>query len=137
MKNSYKISNEASLLQIDWVYEVLAQTEWNPALSRTQLEKALQHSACFGIYYQDQQVGFARVITDYATFGYIVDLFIDAAHRHRGLANLLIEYIINHPDLQGFSSWMVANDAPNLYRKYGFVPSQTRRWMVLDRMEDA
>jgi GNAT superfamily N-acetyltransferase len=78
---------------------------------------------CFGVYDRENQIGFARVITDKATFGYLADVFIDPNYRGKGLSKWLMETIMNHPDLQGFRSWQLATrDAHGLYEKFGFKP---------------
>ena len=86
---------------------------------------------CFGVYEGDRQLGFARVVTDYATFGYLADVFIDEAYRGRGLSKWLMEIIMGHPQLQGFRTWQLATrDAHGLYARFGFtIPDKPERIM--------
>jgi GNAT superfamily N-acetyltransferase len=94
-------------------------------------EKSIGHSYCFGVYERKQQIGFARVITDFATFGYIGDVFILEAYRGRGLSKWLMESIISCQELQGFRRWLLATrNAHGLYRKVGFTElTAPERWM--------
>jgi GNAT superfamily N-acetyltransferase len=86
------------------------------------VRRSIENSLVFGVYADDEQVGFARVVTDYATFAYLADVFVLEAHRGRGLAKWMMEVITSHPRLQGFRRWMLATrDAHELYRKYGFA----------------
>jgi GNAT superfamily N-acetyltransferase len=91
-------------------------------LPRGVLERAIANSLCFGMYESDRQIGFARVVTDAATFGYLADVFIIASHRGRGLGRRLMDGIMAHPDLQGLRRFMLATrDAHGLYRQFGFT----------------
>jgi GNAT superfamily N-acetyltransferase len=83
--------------------------------------RSIRHSLCFGLYEDDRQVGFARVVTDRATYAYLADVFVLESHRARGLASWLMEIILGHPELQGLRRWsLVTRDAHSLYRKVGF-----------------
>ncbi len=85
------------------------------------VEKSIENSLCFGVYDQGKQVGFARVVTDFATIAYIGDVFILENYRGRGLGKRLIKTIMNHPELRGLRLWLLGTkDAHDLYRKYGF-----------------
>lgn len=85
------------------------------------VERSIEYSLCFGLYRDEEQVGFARVVTDRATFAYLADVFVVEGHRGRGLGGWLIEVALSHPDLQGLRRWMLATaDAYGLYRRYGF-----------------
>ena len=99
--------------------------------------KSVENSLCFGIYEGPGQIGFARVITDYATFAYLADVFIIESHRRRGLANFLMECIVQHPQLQGLRRWTLATrDAHQLYAKFGFKPlGRPDRFMELHNPE--
>jgi GNAT superfamily N-acetyltransferase len=78
---------------------------------------------CFGVFAEEKQVGFARVITDRATYAYIGDVFILESHRGRGVSKLLMKAIMEHPELQGFRRWsLVTDDAHGLYKQFGFRP---------------
>src|SRR5580658_3497694 len=98
----YRISNDRSLLDVALIHDYLArESYWARGLPRGVLERAIANSVCFGMYESDRQIGFARVVTDAATFGYLADVFIVASHRGRGLGRRLMEGIMAHPDLQG------------------------------------
>ena len=95
------------------------------------VRRALENSLPFGVYRGQELVGFARVVTDYATFAWLADVFVLEAHRGRGLSKWLMEVIISHPDLQGFRRWVLATkDAHELYRRFGFQElRRPERWM--------
>jgi GNAT superfamily N-acetyltransferase len=121
-KAEYRISTDQSLLNIPMIHKYLSEsTYWATERPLDVVEKSIQNSLCFGIYKNKEQVGFARVITDYATFAWLADVFILEEHRGRGLGKWLMDVIIAHPDLQGFRRWVLATkDAHELYRRYGF-----------------
>ena len=103
------------------------KTRESPTLDHNQqlevVKRSLEHSLNFGIYHDEALVGFGRVITDYATFGYVGDVFVLDAHRGRGLSKWLMECMVGHPDLQGFRRWvLLTRDAHGLYRQFGFTP---------------
>ncbi len=86
------------------------------------VRRSVENSLCFGVYSDEEQVGFARVVTGRATFAYLADVFVLEAHRGRGLGKWMMEVIISHPRLQGFRRWMLATrDAHALYRRFGFA----------------
>ena len=86
------------------------------------VERSVENSLCFGIYRDEEQVGFARVVTDRATFAYLADVFVLGKHRKRGFGGWLMEVVVSHPELQGLRRWMLATaDAHELYRRYGFA----------------
>ena len=95
------------------------------------VERSIENSLSFGVYKGTEQVGFARVVTDYATFAWIADVFILPAHRGRGLSKWLMELMIEHPQLQGFRRWVLATkDAHGLYERFGFITlHRPERWM--------
>lgn len=97
------------------------------------VEKSIQGSLCFGIYHDENQIGFARVISDMASFAYLADVFVDEIYRGRGLSKWLMEVILSHPDLQGLRRFMLATrDAHGLYKQFGFSQlSLPERWMQI------
>lgn len=122
-RGSYSISTDPSRLDFSVIHGYLTRSYWSPGVSREIVERAARGSLCFGIYHGDEQVGYARVITDGVTFGYVADVFVLEAHRGQGLSKWLMECISTHPGLQGFRRWMLATaDAHGLYEKYGFRP---------------
>src|SRR5881397_2633867 len=112
----YFVSTEKSLLQIQVIHNFLKTAYWCEGIPVEIIERAIANSLCFGIYKDKEQVGFARVISDYATFAYLADVFIIEDHRGRGLSRRLMEAIMAHPDLQGLRRWTLATrDAHELY----------------------
>jgi GNAT superfamily N-acetyltransferase len=108
-------------LDLDVIHGFLTRSYWSPGIPRETVERAIQHSLPFGLYLGAAQVGFARVITDFATFGYLADVFILEEHRGKGLSKWMMEILFSHPELQGFRRWMLATrDAHGLYRQVGF-----------------
>lgn len=121
--NTYDISDDPHRLDIDAIHGFLSQTYWSPGIPRTVVARAIAHSLCFGVYREGAQVGFARVITDRATFGYLADVYILEPHRGLGLSRRLVEAIRAHPELQGLRRLMLATrDAHALYAQHGFSP---------------
>lgn len=126
------ISTDRERLQIDRIHKFLSEESyWAATRSKEQTITAIKNSLPFGVYKGENLVGFARVVTDYATFAYLGDVFILQEFRGRGLSKRLIEAIVNHPDLQGFRRWILATrDAHALYQKYGFFAlKHPTRWM--------
>ena len=106
---------------MDAIHAFLSQTYWSPGLPRAVLERALSNSLCFGAYHGRRQVGFARVVTDRATFAWVCDVFVLDSHRRRGIADALMAAVMGHPELQGLRRWNLATrDAHALYRRHGF-----------------
>jgi N-acetylglutamate synthase-like GNAT family acetyltransferase len=121
-KGAYSISTDKERLNIAYIHSFLSHSYWAENIPVETVRKSVDGSLCFGVYEGTQQVGFARVITDGATFGYLADVFIDEAYRGRGLSKWLIATIMAHPDLQGLRRFMLATrDAHGLYAQYGFT----------------
>lgn len=120
--HSFYISTDKSLLDLSLIHNFLKGCYWAENIPRSTLEKSINNSLCFGIYKGEEQVGFARVITDFATFAYLEDVFVMAPYRGRGLGKWLIETILQHPELQNIRMWLLltTNDAQELYRRCGF-----------------
>ena len=117
----YTISADKARMDIDVIHAYLSQSYWSPGIPREVVERAVANSMCFGIFRAEEQVGFARVVTDRATFAYLADVFILESHRGKGLSKALMREIRAHPDLQGLRRWLLATrDAHDLYRKFGF-----------------
>ena len=101
----------------------LATSYWAKGIPKATVEESLKHSLCFALLDGDRQVGFARVISDYATIAFLNDVFILPEYRGKGLSKWLMECIVSHPQLQGLRRWMLATrDAHGLYEKFGFTP---------------
>jgi GNAT superfamily N-acetyltransferase len=134
-KDGFVISTDPERLVLDVVYEFLTGCYWAKGVPRDVVARSIENSLCFGIYADGNQVGFARVISDYATYAYIGDVFVLEACRGRGLAKWLMECILRHPRLQGLRRWsLVTGDAHGLYSQFGFTPLQApERWMEIQR----
>ena len=131
-RGEYLISTDRDKLQLDMIHRFLSEESyWANSRSMDQTQEAISNSICFGLYTEGQQIGFARVVTDKATFAYLGDVFILSEFRGRGLSKWLMEVIISHPDLQGLRRWILATrDAHKLYRKFGFDALKfPERWM--------
>jgi GNAT superfamily N-acetyltransferase len=121
-KDTYTISDEPERLQLEVIVEYLARAYWSNQRPRAVIEKSLRHSLCFGVYENEAQIGFARVVSDHATFAYLADVFILESHQGYGLGKWLVQSILEHPDLQGLRRWILATrDAHGLYAQYGFT----------------
>ncbi|HEV8232864.1 MAG TPA: GNAT family N-acetyltransferase [Thermoanaerobaculia bacterium] len=121
-RDGFTISTDRSKLHRRTIHEFLAGSYWAKGIPREIVDRSIDNALCFGLYENRRQVGFARVITDHATFAYLADVFVLESHRGRGLAAWLMETILAHPSLQGLRRWMlVTRDAHPLYRKVGFT----------------
>lgn len=117
----YVISTSKSKLDIDFIHSFLRKSYWAKNIQRELVETSIKNSVCFGLYMEDTQIGFARVITDYARFAYLADVFIVRKHRGKGLAKWLLSCIMKHPEFKNIKGWMLATqDAHGLYKKFGF-----------------
>ena len=118
----YLITTNQEQFDLEVIHGFLAtQSEWAKAIPRARLEKSLRNSLCFGLFHDDRQIGFARVISDLATIAYLGDVFVLPEYRGRGLSKWLMECVCSHPDLQSLRRWiLVTEDAHGLYRRYGF-----------------
>jgi GNAT superfamily N-acetyltransferase len=117
----YQMSTDRQRIDIAAVHAFLTQSYWSPGIPRGVVERAIENSLCFGVYLGAQQVGFARVITDKATFAYLADVFIIESHRGKGLSKWLMEFVTAHEELQGLRRFLLATkDAHALYAKFGF-----------------
>lgn len=128
----FTISTDRNRLQIDVIHRYLSEESyWAQNRTREQTETAIKNSLCFGVYNGENLIGFARVVTDFATFAYLGDVFILEDFRGLGLSKWLMQVIINHPDLQGFRRWILATkDAHSLYEKFEFSALRfPERWM--------
>ena len=136
-KEDFVISTDRSRLNIEFIHKFLSnQAYWAIGRSFEVVQQAIENSLNFGLFHGTQQIGFARVVTDYATFAWIADVFIIDEYRGRGLGVWLIGIITSHPQLQGFRRWILATrDAHELYRRFGFNElADPQRYM--ERMSD-
>ncbi len=120
---SVEISDDRARMDVDVIHRFLSkESYWAKNVPRAVVERALEHSLCVGAFEDGAQVGFARVITDYATFAYIADVFVLPSHRGRGIAREIMEAIVNHHALRGLRRWhLVTRDAHALYAQFGFT----------------
>ncbi len=120
--DDYEVSTDPERLDIDAVHAFLSRSYWAQGIPRGVVEKSVRHSLCFGVYAAGGgQVGFARVITDRATFAYLCDVYIDEQHRGKGLSKRLMREVLAHPDLQGLRrTCLLTRDAQGLYKQFGF-----------------
>lgn len=121
--DTFLVTTDPARLNIDFIHGYLTRSYWSEGISREVVERGIANSLCFGVYEGDKQVGFARVVTDYATFAYLADVFIIESHRGKGLSKFLMECIVNDSRLQGLRRWVLGTrDAHGLYSQYGFKP---------------
>lgn len=129
MKNHYTISSNPDDLDFEVIYAFISQSYWAKGIPRETVQKSIDNSIVFGVYeltenpLSKHQRGFARVITDKATFAYLADVFVVESHRGLGLSKQLMSAVVEHPDLQGLRKFMLTtSDAHGLYQQYGFTP---------------
>lgn len=137
-KNGFDLSTDRSRIDLDAVHLFLStKAYWSLNIPKETVAKAIEQSLCFGVYHEDRQVGFARVITDYATIAYLGDVYIEEECRGLGLSKWLVETIMNHPSLQGLRRWiLLTGDAHGLYRQYGWKEiAQPEKWMECHNKE--
>jgi len=134
INKGYQISTDKNLLDFAAIHKYLSEDSyWAKGVPAYTVKRAIENSLCFGLYYQNKQAGFTRVITDKATFAYICDVFVLPEYRGIGLSKWLIQTVIEHPELQGLRRWSLATaDAHGLYSQLGFTPlSKPDRWMEI------
>jgi GNAT superfamily N-acetyltransferase len=122
-KNNFTISTDPARLDMDAIADMLTRAYWAAGRPRERTERAIANSLVFGLYDGDfvKQIGLARVVSDYAVFAYLCDVFIHEDYRAHGLGKWLIETVMSHPDLQGLRRWTLATrDAHGLYRQFGW-----------------
>jgi len=116
------VSTDKSKLDIPFIQDFLKDIYWAAGRTIEEVQTTIDASVCFGIYLNEKQIGFARVITDYVVFAYLMDVFIDEKHRGKGYSSILIEYIMHEPLLKNIKIWRLAtSDAHFLYEKFGFT----------------
>jgi GNAT superfamily N-acetyltransferase len=135
LKGQFIISTDPKRLDLDAICDFLARAYWAMGRPRERTERAFANSLVFGLYDGEKQIGLARVVSDYAVFAYLCDVFIHEDYRAHGLGKWLIETVMNHPDLQGLRRWTLAtSDAHGLYRQFGWDDLQNPdKWMEILR----
>jgi len=131
-KDNYTINTDKTTLSLEYIHQYLSEhSYWAKGIPLHTVKRSIEGSICFGVYKGAQMVGFARVITDTATFAYLADVFIDEAYRGQGLSKWLMEVILSHPDLQGLRRFMLATrDAHGLYRQFDFKELPNPEYML-------
>lgn len=127
MTTDYTISDDKTKLNLEVIHRFLSEEAyWSKNIPVEIVQRSIENSLCFGVYQGDNQVGFARFITDSATFGYLADVFILPEHRGKGLSKQLVAFIMAYPAVQGLRRMMLFTlDAHGLYRQFGFAPLET------------
>ena len=123
-ETTIEVDTDRSRLDVALVHDFLCRSSyWAHGISLEVVRRSIDHSLCFGVYDQGVQVGFARLVTDRATFAYLADVFVVESHRGRGVGKLLMDAIVGHPEVQGLRRWLLGTrDAHGLYSQYGFRP---------------
>jgi len=122
-KDRWAVTTDPARQDVDAIHAYLARAYWCEGIPRDVVERAVRHSLCFGLFDGATQVGFARVVTDYAIYAYLCDVYVLESHRGRGLGKWLIECVMAHPQLQGLRRFNLATrDAHRLYTRFGFQP---------------
>ncbi len=134
----FVVSTDPARLDLDAIHSFLAnQSYWAKGIPRDVVARSIEHSLCFGVYDgSGAQVGFARVISDFATYAYVADVFVLESHRGQGLGKSLMESILQHPALQGMRRWnLTTRDAHALYAQVGFQPLKVpERYMEIQQL---
>lgn len=118
----YEVSTDRRRLDVEVIHGYLARSYWSPGIPRGIVERAIENSLCFGVYHCATQVGFARVVSDSATFAYLADVFVLEEHRGIGLSKRLMDCVVRHAQLQGLRRFLLGTrDAHGLYRQFGFT----------------
>ena len=134
-RGQYSITTDPKQLDVDAIHAFLSRSFWAEGIPKETVAKAMANSLCFGVFDGKAQVGFARVVTDRATFAYLCDVYVLESHRGHGLGKWLIETVMAHPDLQGLRRFqLVTRDAHGLYSRHGFEsPRAPERHMEIFR----
>jgi len=134
-RGEYLISSDTSLIDLDVVHSFLTESYWAKGVSRDIVARSVENSICFGAYKDGQQVGFARAVTDRATFAFLADVFVLEAEQGKGVGKMLVEAAMNHPELRELRRWLLAtDDAHGLYQQFGFGPlRKPERWMEIHK----
>jgi GNAT superfamily N-acetyltransferase len=120
-RGAYLISMDKTRLDVAAIHAFLARSYWSPGVPIEVVARAIEHSLCFGLFCDERQIGFARVVTDQATFAYLADVYVHESHRGRGLSKWLLEVIRSRRELQHLRRFLLATrDAHELYRRFGF-----------------
>jgi predicted N-acetyltransferase YhbS len=138
--DKFLLSDDKNYLQLNSIHQYLTNSYWSKGIPMTLIERAIANSLCFGLYLREnepqqenniEQIGFARVTTDKASFAYLADVYILPAYEKRGLGTALIDFVLKHNDLQGLRRFMLCTrDAHGLYNKFGFTGVEEPQMMM-------
>jgi GNAT superfamily N-acetyltransferase len=135
LPEGYSISTDKALLDVELIHRFLSTSYWARGIPLNVVRDSVENSLCFGLYCSGAQAGFARVITDYATFAYLGDVFVLEEHRGKGLSKALLKEVFAHPRLQGLRRFCLGTrDAHSLYEQFGFsVIKKPELWMEIKK----
>ena len=120
--DDYMVSTDPARLDAAKVHAFLTTAYWSEGIPLGVVKKALENSLCFGLYHKGELVGLSRVVTDYATFAYLCDVYVLEVHRGKGLGHWLVECVMTHPELQNLRRFILATrDAHGVYANFGFT----------------
>ena len=121
-RDTFRITTDVASMDLDAIHAYLTRSYWSEGISKELVSKAMAGSLCFGLFDAGRQVGFARVVTDRATYAYLCDVYVLEDYQGRGLGTWMMRELMTHPDLQGLRRWgLVTRDAHRLYEKFGFA----------------
>ena len=124
-RDQFTVTSDPSKLDIDAIYDFLSHCYWSEGVPREIVERAIKHSICFGLFEDTQQIGFARVISDRATYAYLCDVYVLDSYRGKGLGTWMMSCVMKHPELQGLRRFtLLTRDAHGLYQKFGFAAAK-------------
>lgn len=134
-RDNFLISTDKALLNLQMIAELLGTSYWAPDRPMELIRRSIEHSLVFGVYDGDQQIGFARLVTDYTVFAYLCDVMIADSYRGHGLGKWLVESMLAHPEVQSVRRWLlITRDAQGLYSQFGFVGlEEPERYMEMMR----
>jgi GNAT superfamily N-acetyltransferase len=135
-RGDYTISTDRRRLQLDVIHGFLVDSYWATGRTRERVAQSIEHSLPFGLYHHDEQVGFARVLTDYVVLAFLADVFVVESHRGKGLGEWLVDTVTGLPELQSIRRWLLGTrDAHDLYRRFGF--DEPKPGILMERMNSA
>lgn len=130
----YELVDDQALIDPVAAHAFLTRSYWAEGISLEKVEQAIRNSLCVAVRHDGQQVGMARVVTDYVAIAYLNDVHVTEAHRGKGLSRAMVAHLQAHPDLQGVRRWMLLTaDAQGLYTKLGWRPAAQPEW-VMERL---
>lgn len=129
----FLITTDKSKMDFDFVYSFIRTSYWAMNIPRPIFDKSMENSLCFGVFESHEQVAFARVVSDYSTFAFLGDVFVDPNHRSKGISKILMECLLAHPELEGLRRFCLGTkDAHSLYQKFGFQTlKEPENWMEI------